>query len=75
LPENHYRDALHLWTAEVNGLDYFLTADKTFINVMTKTSRVPLPTRPISPSDLLAELGVTQIDPLPIVDDRLHPLA
>jgi hypothetical protein len=75
LPENHYPDALHLWTAEVNGLDYFLTADKTFINVMTKTSRVPLPTRPISPSDLLTELGVTQLDPLPILDDELHPLA
>jgi hypothetical protein len=28
LAESQYPDALHLWTAEVNGLDYFLTADR-----------------------------------------------
>lgn len=74
LSENHYPDALHLWTAEVNGLDYFLTADRAFTNVMTKTSRISLTARPIAPVDLLAELGVTKLDPVPITDDNIHPL-
>lgn len=74
LSENHYPDALHLWTAEVNGLDYFLTADRAFTNAMTKTSRILLTTRPMSPVDLLTELGVTEMDPMPIADDNIHPL-
>jgi hypothetical protein len=53
LNKKHYFDAFHLWTAEVNNLAFFLTADKTFINAMTNTSRVTLPTRPIFPSDFL----------------------
>jgi hypothetical protein len=74
LSENHYPDALHLWTAEVNRLDYFLTADRAFINVMTKTSRIALTTRPIAPVDLLEVLGVTEMDPMPIADDNIRPL-
>jgi len=74
LNENHYPDALHLWTAEVNGLDYFLTADRRFTNAMTKTSRVSLTTRLVSPVDLLAEVGVTGVDPMPIADDNIRPL-
>jgi len=38
LDKSQFPDAFHLWTAEVNGLDYFLTADRAFINVMTKTA-------------------------------------
>ena len=56
LDETHYSDALHLWTAEVNSLDFFLTSDKKFINVMTKTSQVALTTRPICPCDFLRVL-------------------
>ncbi len=52
----HYPDAFHLWTAEVNGLDYFLTADKKFINAVTKGSRIALVTRPICPADFVEEL-------------------
>ena len=58
LAESQYPDAFHLWTAEVNGLDYFLTADRSFINVMTKTARVQLTTRPVAPRDLLDDLGI-----------------
>ena len=53
LDETHYPDALHLWTAEVNNLNFFLTADKKFINAMTETSQVALTTRPICPYDFL----------------------
>lgn len=63
---DHLRDAFHLWTAEVHGLDYFLTADQGFINVMTQTKRVNLPTRPICPTQLLGIVGVPRLDPLPL---------
>jgi len=59
LDESQYPDALHLWTAEVNELDYFLTADRAFINVMTKTARVQLKTKPIAPRELLDELEMS----------------
>jgi predicted nucleic acid-binding protein len=58
LDESQYPDAFHLWTAEVNGLDYFLTADRAFINVMTKTARLQLTTRPVGPRELLDDLGI-----------------
>jgi hypothetical protein len=63
LAEEHFPDAFHLWTAEVNELDYFLTADKRFINALTKTSRVALVARPISPSDFVEEL--TRLENVP----------
>ena len=58
LDESQYPDALHLWTAEVNGLDYFLTADRAFMNVMTRTARVQLTTKPVGPRDMLDDLGI-----------------
>ena len=71
---DHIRDAFHLWTAEVNGLDYFLTADKSFTNKMTKSTPLELPTPPISPADLLVTLGRTDIDPLPLANQRFRYL-
>jgi len=53
LNESQYTDAWHLWTAERSGIDFFLTLDKRFVNVMTKTSRVPLISRPVFPSELV----------------------
>jgi predicted nucleic acid-binding protein len=67
---DHLRDAFHLWTAEVHGLDYFLTADQGFINVMTQTKRVNLPTRPICPTQLLEVVGVPRLDPMPLAADE-----
>jgi hypothetical protein len=65
LSEGQYPDAFHLWTGEANKLDYFLTTDRKFIRAMTETKKIVLPCRPISPEALLAELGVTERDPLP----------
>jgi len=67
LDESQYPDAFHLWTAEVNGLDYFLTADRAFINVMTKTARVQLKTKPVAPRDLLDDLGIPGSDRVPVI--------
>lgn len=63
--EKHWPDALHLWTAETHGAGYFLTLDQKFINALTMTARVDLPTRPARPSQLLDDLGVQDRDPLP----------
>jgi predicted nucleic acid-binding protein len=67
---DHLRDAFHLWTAEVHGLDYFLTADQGFINVMTQTKRIGLPTRPVCPTQLLEIVGLPRLDPLPLGPDE-----
>ena len=40
ISESQYIDAFHLWSAEVNGIDFFLTTDKKFVNVMKKTKRI-----------------------------------
>lgn len=63
LAEKQYPDAFHLWTAEVNGIEYFLTTDKKFIRAMTETKRLSLPCRPLSPSDLLYLLEIEDRDP------------
>lgn len=70
--ERHWPDALHLWTAETHGASFFLTTDKKFINALTKTARLSLSTRLLLPSDLLADLGVTERDPLPVSDFEFH---
>jgi hypothetical protein len=58
LAEKQYPDAFHLWTAEVNEIEYFLTTDQKFIRAMTVTKRMNLPCRPLSPSDLLDVLEI-----------------
>jgi hypothetical protein len=63
LAEKQFPDAFHLWTAEVNNIKYFLTIDKKFINAMTKSKRINLPCRPLSPSDLLDMLEIREHDP------------
>ena len=63
--EKHWPDALHLWTAETHGAEYFLTLDQKFINALTMTARINLPTKPARPSQLLDDLGIQDRDPLP----------
>jgi hypothetical protein len=74
LPEKHFPDAFHLWTAEINGLDYFLSADKKFAKVMTLTKRMRLNSKPLAPRDLLESLGITELDPLPIANWTIRSL-
>ena len=52
---NHYPDALHLWTAEENSVERFLTLDKTFRNVMEKQD-VDLRCKIVFPSELAFEV-------------------
>lgn len=72
--DDHRRDAFHLWTAEVNELDYFLTDDQRFINKMTLSTPLDLPTPPVGPASLLEKLGIRELDPLPLSDQRFRYL-
>lgn len=60
--EKHYPDAWHLWTAERNGLNYFLTMDTSFVKVMTQTAKVDLPVKLVLPSELLGRLRKEDLD-------------
>jgi hypothetical protein len=66
--KTHWPDALHLWTAETHGAEFFLTLDRKFINALTKTARIDLPTNPVLPSQLLVELGIEDRDPMPDIE-------
>ena len=72
LSEKHYPDALHLWAAEVNGLDYFLTTDHRFINAMIMTKKIELSCKPISPEDLLKVYSISELDPFPFEQDQFY---
>ncbi|MFC1672592.1 hypothetical protein ACFL12_00420 [Pseudomonadota bacterium] len=74
LGKKQYPDAFHLWTGEVNGVDYFLTTDKKFIRAMTESKNVDLPCKPISPEVLLKELGITERDEYPFDVDQFYSI-
>lgn len=65
LSAKHHRDALHLWTAEVNGMDYFLTTELKFRRALAQKKDFTPRCKIVSPSDLLSELGVSEREPLP----------
>jgi hypothetical protein len=69
LSERHYSDAFHLWTAEANGLDWFLTMDKKFVNAVSSIRDFNFRCKPILPEQLLSALGITEIDPHPFPGD------
>jgi hypothetical protein len=52
----HYPDALHLWTAEENGLDVFLTMDRKFRNVLDRQN-INLNCCLMFPSELVVLVG------------------
>ncbi len=53
IDESHYPDALHLWTAEENALDAFLTLDRKFRNVVERQG-INFRCRIMYPTELLA---------------------
>jgi hypothetical protein len=59
IDRSHYPDALHLWTAEENGMDAFLTHDRKFRNVIARQN-VALHCKVIFPSHLLKEVLVPE---------------
>lgn len=71
LSHEQRQDAFHLWTAEVNGMDYFLTVDKKFMNAMTKSKpkQFQLKSQPVLPSGLVSALGITKQNPYRYLSD------
>jgi hypothetical protein len=53
----HHADALHLWICEINNIDYFVTADNSFNNFMSKTLHTTSSVHIISPTELLLDLN------------------
>jgi len=70
LSENHYPDAFHLWTAETNHLDYFLTMDRRFPRALSTNRNFDFGCSTVSPDELLCSLGVAERDPFPYTDSR-----
>lgn len=56
IDETHIPDALHLWTAEENNMDTFLTLDKKFQNLI-KNQQVELKCKVMFPSEVLASFA------------------
>lgn len=72
LAEKQYPDVLHLWSAEVNGSDLFLTIDGKFIRAMTKSKSINLPCKPVSPSELLDMLQIKERDPFEFQEGQFY---
>ncbi|SPF37883.1 conserved hypothetical protein [Candidatus Sulfotelmatobacter kueseliae] len=68
LARTHYPDAFHLWTAEANGLDFFLMIDKKFVNALRNCHELDFRCRAVSPEQLLNALGVTERDQYPYTE-------
>lgn len=66
LTKNHFADAFHLWTAEVNNLDFFLTIDKKFSNAVRQNRSLDFHCAPAAPELLVQAFGISQLDPMPI---------
>ncbi len=56
IEKTHYPDALHVWTAEENGVDVFLTMDKKFRNVIQR-QKANLHCRVLFPTALKSEFS------------------
>ena len=69
-------DGLHIWTAERNEIDFFLTLDQRLINqidgIVSRRKPFELSTRVVSPLQLLDELGVPSLGSPPIEPNRLY---
>jgi hypothetical protein len=76
---DNYPDIFHLWTAERNGLDVFLTLDAKLTRLIAnvrneKKKTIDISTRVLQPVELLNELGITTPDPVPLEHDRFYYL-
>jgi hypothetical protein len=72
-----YPDIFHLWTAERNGLDVFLTLDNDLPDLISrvnneKRSRVKMNIEILRPLDLLKKMGIDQPDPVPMEANHFY---
>jgi hypothetical protein len=74
----NYPDMFHLWTAQRNHMDVFLTLEKRLPAIGSQIERskgmgVEYPTKVRRPIDFLHSIGVTDFDQVPIESDRFYP--
>jgi hypothetical protein len=77
-PED-YPDALHLWTAERNSIDAFLTLDTKLQNKVSKIrseSKCPISinAQVLQPLELLQKFGIYDADPVPMEPGQFYRL-
>lgn len=65
LARSHYADAFHLWTAEVNRMDFFLMVERRFPNALRNNRDLALQCRVATPEELIQELQISDLDPMP----------
>ena len=73
----HLPDVFHLWTAERNQLNVFLTLDKKFSNMLDFNTKNTLPiiTKVLTPVELLRELGIASQDDVPVEYGKIYPIS
>lgn len=72
-----YPDIFHLWTAERNSLNVFLTMEKKFPNFISCVERntgTQMKTKVFRPLELLNYLGIEKLDPIPADSGRFYNL-
>ena len=75
-PEN-LPDAFHLWTAERNQMDVFLTLERKLPNLVKqikeeKNNRLTITTEVLRPIEFLCRMGVQEPDEVPIEYDKFY---
>lgn len=75
-PDN-YPDAFHLWTAERNDIDVFLTLEKKLPNIVnqirrSKNHKHRIKTSVLRPIDFLNSMGVSNRDEVPIKEGKFY---
>lgn len=73
----HYPDLFHLWTAERNSINVFLTLDQTFVDLVSniksrRAGSVEFLTEVLQPLDLLRRFEISQCDPVPLDPGRFY---
>lgn len=76
-PEN-YPDMLHVWAAQRNRMDVFLTLEKRLPNIAASfpakvSCGATSPTQVLQPVEFLRRLGISEIDPVPIQAQWFYP--
>ncbi len=75
-PEN-YPDAFHLWAAERNNIDVFLTLEKKLPNTVksinnSRNTKFGIKTKVCKPIEFLNSIGIIELDEPPIVEGEFY---
>ncbi len=74
-----YPDIFHLWAAERNGLHIFLTLDNDLPELVSRVNgerrkKIKIATQVLKPLELLNQLGIRHVDPVPLEEGRFYHL-